>query len=490
MRGIVSVPPFNRIRQSKRVCLRQGGSSLIEVLIAMGIFALGAMVILPYVVQARRISKPGQFTDVCINAVRSKIHEYKFGALSDLSVNPALTVESRLNRNRGSGFAYAKLRYNLQHTAYCPVDTSTTTAGIPLSVTSKPLPADLTSFGREECISGIGNSALPSAFCSASPTDVITRSMYPAFRLFVNLRRVNSLLGAEDCPWHTTTSSYDFQQAEDAIKITVTGVLDLSTSFTYGDINSSSVRTRDLECHASDYIRPVGSVARYWMQSDGRIFRWQGTGEGGSDANSSFSFQVFRNLFSPNNMGFTVSPDNRFIYILRPGALVRYSGCTGDPIDCDVTTETVFRVNSGLTSITAKWLMSGNLTTHSPNRTCGNPTDGLPIIFGLMGDRVTPVCIDLPNEAGGTTPVTLRYDRYVTGGATTRIPFQVPTTGRVYSIFMDPLANRTYVLDLTCQNTLGVAAERTHCAAIYDSNDAQMLYPLNIFSVRAIAFSK
>lgn len=452
------------------------GASIIEVMISMGVFAIATMVVLPFIVQGRKIARVSEFNDMCINAVRSKLHEYKFGAETTLDVSTTLTDEAGLYGNRNIGFSYAKSRYNSERNNYCPRDLSST-AWAPLSVASKPVPTNLAQLGREECISDIGTGGVPPT-CT-SPVDVSFRSNVRNFRLFVNLRRVNSILGREDCPWYDTSSSYDFQHAEDVMKVSVTGLIDLSSTFVFADISSASVRASELQCQVSDFIRPPSPPARYWMQNDGRIFRWQGTGD------NSGNYEVFRSLASPNNLGFTVSPDNRFVYLLRPGVLIRYSGCTGDPIDCPINSQTTWQVDNNLATITAKWVMALGATEHVPNPTCGNPIDGLPVIFGLLNDRRERVCINMQADSTAAK-VNLRYDSYNPGTGVTRIPFQVSNTGRVFAIFMDPRGLTTYALDLTCVNIIG----QSNCAAIYDSNDTQMQYPLNVFSVRAIAFSK
>ena len=441
----------------------------------MGIFAIAAMVVMPFIVQGRRMARATDFNSMCTNAIRSKLHEYKFGAQTTLA-NAALSDEAGLYGNRNTGFAYAKSRYNSERDNYCPRDL-TGTPWTALSVSSKPVPANLATLGREECIMGIGAGGVPPT-CS-NPVDDSFRGAVRNFRLFVNLRRVNSILGVEDCPWYPTSNSYDFQHAEDMMKITITGLVDLSSTFVFADISSANANARELQCQLSDVIRPPSPPARYWMQNDGRIFRWQGTGD------NTTNYEVFRSLASAGNLAFSVSPDNQYIYILRAGVLVRYSGCTGDPIDCPVLSQMTWPVDNNLATITAKWVMSAGATDHVPNPTCGNPAVGLPVIFGLLNDRRERVCIDMANEVMGAK-VTLRYDLHNPGTGVTRIPFQVSGTGRVYSIFMDPRGLSTYTLDLTCTGIVG----QNHCAAIYGSNDTQMEYPINVFSVRAIAFSK
>lgn len=466
----------------------------------MGIFATAIVAIFPVIYQSRRIAKYSEFNDLCQNAVRAKLNEYRFGARSAVtSANTGLTIEtSGLIAATGStsssntGFAYAKSRYNnaTEHSRYCPIDSASTNVDgyqwIPRAVTTMP-PTDLTYLGRQECIEGLGTGFPPTC---TSIVDTRMQNIVQNFKIYVNLRRYNPIEGVEDCPWQTnvagTLTNWDFQHAEDMIKITVTGIADLSAGGKYAEITSSSPKARELFCQLTDILKPPPTLARYWLQNDGRIFKWQAKG----DETTASNYQVLQNLASPSNLAISVSPDNKYVLILRPGALIRFEGCQGDPLECPTTTTHTWPVDNNLVTMTAKWVNRQDGGQDHPNPICGTPAFSLgrPIVFGLLADRQTPVCIDLPNEAWDdpTDPVALRPNGWDPGSGATYIPFRVPATGRVHSVFSDPRANSSYVVDLTCSGIAG----RTNCSAIYDANDTNMQYPLHVFSVRAIAFSK
>jgi hypothetical protein len=159
-------------------------------------------------------------------------------------------------------------------------------------------------------------------------------------------------------------------------------------------------------------------------------------------------------------------------------------------------------------SIAAKF--TGPSPHHLPNRVCGQPNADYskPVIFGLLSDRKTVACLDLPGmstdpnppssgpptETNGSTYLYNDSASSVTvGGNATYSPFQVPPTNRVHSIFMDPTGTTTYVVDTSQATDQAGATQYMHNlygGGIYSSNDIEMLYPIESFTVRAIAFSK
>jgi hypothetical protein len=463
------------------------------------------MAIYPVVLQSKKLIKHADFYDLCINAARAKMNEYKWGKLTTFAVGSNLTVETSLDEAdpagpRNTGFAYAKGQYNLAPPStgaagtYCPVDTA---SGAPKarSVPNMP-PASLGDLGVQECIVGTGP---PPAGCT-SAIDTLMTAQLPKFKLYVNLHRYNPVLNVEDCAWNATTASYDFQQAEDMVKVTVTGLLD-TTQFaagqSYAGIVPGGPRLSELTCQISDFIRPNTYVARYWMQADGHIFRWLGTGVSGGGLTG---WEVFPTLYAggPNgNKGIAVSPDNQYAFILRPGKLIRFGPCGGDPIDCPTAGALEWDINPNIVSIGAKFLYYAGdpRATNDPlafggtnPMNCGTPSPGYPVIYGLASDHQTVYCFTLPAASGPVTGP--NYGPVITttaSGAQEAGPFILPNnSSRVHSIFMDPTGASTYVVDLTCWKFNGL----TYCGGIYNSTDVNLQYPLEIFNVRAVAFSK
>jgi hypothetical protein len=483
----------------------QSGATLIEAMVAGVMVTSLALSIYPVVVHSKKLIKHADFYDLCINAARAKMNEYKWGKRTTL--NGTLTADMSLTESiaggpTNTGFAYAKSQYNLFPPSsaltgtYCPADVG---SGAPFARTVPLMPpANLGDLGIQECIIGTGP---PPAGCT-SAIDTLMTSQLPKFKIFVNLRRYNPVMNIEDCAWNdaTTTNNYDFQQSEDMIKVTVTALLDTTlwaAGQNYAGIAAGSTRISELTCQISDFIRPPSQVARYWLQADGHIFRWLGTGVSGGGLTQ---WEVFQSLYlgGPNgNKGIAVSPDNKYAFILRPGKLIRFGPCGGDPLDCPTAGALEWDINPNIVSIGAKFLYLATDTraTNDPLAfggtnavNCGAPSAGLPVIYGLASDHQTVYCFTLP-AAGGTIPGG-NYGAVVTtnaNGAQNAGPFILPNnSSRVHSIFMDPTGASTYVVDLSCWQFNG----QTYCGGIYNSTDVNLQYPLEIFNVRAVAFSK
>lgn len=491
---------------------KERGQSLVEAVMAVAMIAGVTLTIYQLVYSSKHSSKQSDFYGQCINAVRSKLNEYKYGIQTDLTTGTMSLTNDTVNGSRGgytaanNGFAYAKMRYNTDR-YYCPYTVGPSGSYDPMTVSLNPTPApfgQLKLLGREECIvtppSGV-IPALPPTWWM-TPIDCVTNASVPdknmakatngRFRLFVNLRRYNATINGvisatnppiEDCILNTNTSNYDFQQAGDMIKVTVTGVIDLQAGESFDNIQQGTERQRTLSCQISDFIKPHTHLARYWMQTDGNIYRWIGTGTDPGASGTGQSYQVFSSLSSPGNLGFSISPDNKYALVLMPGKLLLYSGCGGDPVDCPVTTNppTEYDIDPRIVSISAAWTGTGA-------NFCAIPTPGVPVVFGLLSDHLTGVCIDL----SGTN-----QNSQLTG-----VPFQInypslaqaTQASRINSIFMDATGTSTYFVDLTCSDSiktlLGGNATTSYCGGIYHSNDIEMRYPVEAFSLRAIAFSK
>lgn len=493
---------------------KNNGASLIEVVIAVGLIGAIAVTIYPAILVGRQTIRQTNFHDVCINAVRAKLNEYRFGQNTLLAAPLTLDTSTTNPAPSSTGFTYAKLRYNTENLNYCPRALMSLT--VPLAVPTLP-PANLKDLGREECIQGF--SPLPPPEVCPSAVDTTVQTMIPGFRIFVNLRRYNPITtdpnavplpsqpGIEDCP---SVANYDFRQAGDMIKITVTGLLDLTLNpgAPFAGIGAGTVRAPELTCQITDYLRPYTPLARYWLQNDGRIYRWLGTG-------NQTNYEMFQNLRNSANMGIAVSPDNRYVFLLRGnGTLVRYDNCSGDPPNCPVANQRVWSIDTRIVSIGAKFtpiVKPAAAVPHKPFPVCGTPVDGLPVIFGMLANRQGAVCIDLPTVGLGRVPPgaprptagNTYYDGDIVAGRVTRIPFLLNPNviagnsvggvnqQRIHSIFMDPTGTATYFVDFTCSNNLnGGQPGGTYCGSIYSANDLNLQFPLETFSVRAIAFSK
>jgi type II secretory pathway pseudopilin PulG len=496
------------------------GQSLVEAMVAVALVSVASLAVYPLVLRSKKLVRHADFYSLCVNAARSKINEYRLGTAP---VNPKYdsngagqmtSDQAALYDAKQSGFSYAKDEYRTDYFNLCPSGdasgtrnvsgTMVTPGGSPpqaLAVKKMP-PADLTLLGRQECIEG----KLPCSTDQRSD-DFKLSQILPNFKIFVTLRRFNALLGLEDCMTNIFVSagggggvaympSYNFTQTGDMLKIIVTGVVDVSTGAGFIDIDKTSANQNELTCQVSDFLQPAPQIARYWLQDDGRFFRWLGNAEYPDPSLN--PWEVFKSVASPGNLGFVVSPDNQYIFVLKHGTLTRFGPCTYDPLDCPLNNRLDWLVDNNIVSISAKFT---GADPHSPNPICGKPDEvnGIPVIFGLLADRRTAVCINLPATTGAVpgdppTPTnSVTYtDQAVVGGKTTYIPFQVPPTNRVHSILMDPTGVTTYVVDTTRASDSGNNdyMHNLYGGGIYNSNDIEMLFPLEAFSVRAIAFSK
>ncbi|MEW6056516.1 MAG: hypothetical protein AB1540_07860, partial [Bdellovibrionota bacterium] len=486
------------------------GSMLVESVMAGLLLSVAILAVAPAFFQGKLNSKIIDFQQICMSAVQAKLNEYRYGSRVSIGANPNRITHANAGINglggSATGFAYAKLRYNWQKYRYCPSHFGPTGTA-PREVSSLPPVFFMEHLGREECFSGVGNEPEtypPGIATCPSAIDQRLRTDIPNMRIFVNLRRYNTVINpagpVEDCPGHVLSAPvnlgtdslgitymsednqvYDFHMAGDMIKVTVTALVDIPTGQQYAGIYKDDAREELLTCQVSDYLKPHTHPARYWLsKDDGRIYKWVGVG---ADNNH----EVFSNLRVPGAIGLLVSPDDRWVFILKPGRLIQYRNCgveADQPLNCPLGVAPIeWDIDPKVDVIFAKFTGS---TPHVPNPICTAPNffDGLPVIFGLHSDRRTASCIQLP-VGGGNAMVN-------NAGV---IPFRVPVLGggeRIKSGFMDPTGSNVYFVDSTCSDQLitngGITASK-YCGGIYHSNDMNMAYPIDIFNVNAVAFS-
>ena len=391
--------------------LSNEGSTLIETMISLAIFGMMVIAIYPAFTQIQKISKTTNTKRLCQQIVNTKLEQYKSGMpvnlpayqasyasapdKANLAQLQALSYETYSNGASPTltGFSYAKIRYNHFFPDACNGQSLATL------VTANPNLINPT-LGIRECLTSTwgwretGTSLKASAAPAQCAGDAAVTQELPNFKLYVKLEL--------DTPWKyfngynktvipaapgnptpslaerldnscpnmgntaTGTSSFDFSGQSDAIKVTVTGVIDIN-QIPLPDLAGATL-PQQLTCQVVAALNPYRYPVRYLVTSQSKIFtvhgtRWNGAADGTNDSNADASgsgasntgnTMVFSNIYQNNAqtyasgtytstnsiLGISVHPRDAAIWVLRPGLLTRYSNCSGIPINCDLTNPT------------------------------------------------------------------------------------------------------------------------------------------------------
>jgi len=214
--------------------------------------------------------------------------------------------------------------------------------------------------------------------CSANDLDVKVRAQLPYFKLYVKIQRITpwslnasalrSLQGPgglndfrfdPSCPnsrsgpflaaaTDTDASIYDFDSLGDSIRVTVTGVIDLSASTANPIKSLGGITTTDpsrLMCSVSTVLTQDEPPVRYALIGDG-MYAMRASGFSGFDpasaSTSGGQLEVMGDSMSAAIDGakaFVVHPLNLSVYLLGGGSLRRYSQCGGIPLTCHIGTD-------------------------------------------------------------------------------------------------------------------------------------------------------
>ncbi len=379
------------------------GSTLVESMIALTIFAASALAVFPILVTTKTYSRGTDVRELCTQTVKAKLAQYMAGGdLSALTESDygTLSVAKGASGWRSGAFQYAKMRYNeLYRGGICD--------GQSRAAILNSSSGEMKSLGIRECIgssvvattkpfasmcrdlsSGIYTGKCGSSSVSSTPTfsasflalpgevtwndtfggtnctsdaDKKVQSQLPNFRLYVKLERVSpwkmdsaglaDLQEANDFRYHPSCPNswsgpfsgkasdqavYDFDSLGDAIRATVTGVIDLST-FTSNQLNSFAGISKDdpgrLMCSVSSIVTQDEAPIRYAL-SGADMIALRGKGLSSTDraqdrtvlATSGIDFQGFHAL--------AVHPLNLSVYLLGADRIDRLSECGGIPLDC------------------------------------------------------------------------------------------------------------------------------------------------------------
>ena len=216
--------------------------------------------------------------------------------------------------------------------------------------------------------------------CSENESDIKVRAQLPNFKVYVKLERVTPWAltsralaalqgpGKADfrydpaCPnsWSGPFAGraadadvdadpkaeiYDFDSLGDSIRITVTGVIDLSASTVNAIKSIGGITTSDpsrLMCSVSTVLTQDEPPVRYALIGDG-MYAMRAAGLSGFDPGSSIAsssqVKVMADSMKESILGadgFVVHPLNLSVFVLGGGRLSRYSQCGGIPLRCDL----------------------------------------------------------------------------------------------------------------------------------------------------------
>lgn len=530
------------------------GVSILEALIAGALLIISATFMMPVFFSTAKTYKGTDFRDLCTKAVKQKIAQYQsgfqvtgttasagqLGALQSASIDGTLQGASASN-----GWLFAKYIYNLRTPRYsgagleCIPDTERSA----LPPTLPPsTPANLgveEAIGSPTAITGNGISvncasnicgSIQSA-CPCPEDSYFSRQLGNGFRIYTHLQRVHSLTNSivhpnvlGDCPHEGTgrwgaanaawAKEYDFDGATDAIKITVTAMLDLNSAVTgartnFAGISQNSPTSSTLVCSESAIIKPPTKPFRYILgryippiNATADSLSWPrestcgsgGTYEGRCEGAimDMYGRPVFRALWSPNIRAFNVAPNNRAVYVLyQTGELYRYGDetvpqtlgttCVGAPAECTsdgsgdpdkLLTGTLIATMPGMKAFGIVY------TNEYPDAGEHDNFQFTPIRFyGLIEDsstlRLVYTSIATPG-ANITSDIGTNTSLIPTGLNTfPRPPLTIQNS--FDSWFLSPLGSQAYVLVRSCLGSAPSNVENSYCNGIYRFEDSSNL---------------
>ncbi|MGZ3700302.1 MAG: hypothetical protein ACXWSD_00885 [Bdellovibrionota bacterium] len=520
---------------------------MIEVMIAGGLIAFIAVALLPAVFSVVDTSKSQGFRSQCSGVVRAKLQEYLNGVIDSNGVTAGATAAP-------SGFEYTKSRYQNQNGGgagvpnYCSLSPNVASPGWRESVYGNAILAA----SAVECVPGSTGCALGSGgvYVKEATSGV---AVMPGFQLWVMLRQynprvlqTNGTVSATGQPLRACPlTSYQFFGVGDAIEVTVTGMVRTDTGGRNGvpvgklyDLNhiagnSSSGNAPNplLTCSATEVVYPPRVPFRYYLASDGKIRNYQASmaaATGGAASGSAVQAMEshFRNVWVQQSGGtptdtdldvvvanirsFAVSPDNKWVYVLRPGELARYGPCydDGTVVGGSAVGGAISLTSSGLNSTTF------NGIPDCPPKPSTVATIALPTLDGLTW-KVDPNVENIAVDFGTDSTLTTNHKIYaitngqtgdtganssilVTNNSGNALPagsnpvvwatvaatgsFQLPLNHpRIRGMFIQQsfpstAGNPTLMFfDNTCYTANGIAANTsTYCASIFNSADSNM----------------
>jgi type II secretory pathway pseudopilin PulG len=321
----------------RKRALGSAGFTLMEVMIAGGILAFIAIAVMPAIFEVSKGTKTKGFKAQCTAFARAKLQEYTTG-VADQRLFPGAQASGFVP----SGFDYTKRRYQNsgQFTSGANVCSTNPTASAP---------------GYRESIFNNDIIMATTRETDASGNPVAGELL--GFQLWVLIRHYNPRVltdsgqPSRQCP----AASYQYLQVGDALEVTVTGMIrtlpnvneggrGTSPFGNYRDVDANTPHPQ-LTCSVTDVVYPPVLPFRYFMAPDGMFYNLQAKlSEGTADPTASphASQAHFRNVWSIGPVGapdgaartpssgiksIVVSPDNKYVWVLRTGEIARYGPC-------------------------------------------------------------------------------------------------------------------------------------------------------------------
>jgi type II secretory pathway pseudopilin PulG len=330
---------------------KSGGFSVIEVMVAGGLLAFIAVALLPAIFSVVDTNKATGFRSQCSALVRAKLQEYLNGGVEGASGGSTQTT---------SGFEYTKSRYQQYGVGVCTNTPSALTPGYRETV-------------YRNTVAAVSPFAMPQEMDALGTSPALSRELL-GFQLWVMIRHYNprTLTGGQPtraCP----PATYQFFQVGDALEVTVTGMIRTHQSIGAGgrgftkvgklmdqlsdpNDNSSAIAPNPLlTCSSTEIIYPPRLPFRYYLSPDGKILNLQAKlalDSNVAGATSEAAEAHFRHVWSGPKTGgtyddtyriplsnirsFAVSPDNKYVWVMRPGELARYGPCYDDGTQVNV----------------------------------------------------------------------------------------------------------------------------------------------------------
>lgn len=479
---------------------KEAGFTILEGMVSGALLVIVAVAMFPAFFALLNKSQVTNFKIQCNAMVKAKLQEYVTGA--GAVAGSADGATSGLGAVP-TGFEYARSRYQ-------------TVAG---ACSTNP-----DDYGFRESVAG--NALL----ADTAGTEAGLPGTFKGFQLWVNIQQYNprvttGSLPTLNCPVVATTATgllngYQFTRLGDAIEITVTGMIrtepdagasgggrggagaastdPIGQKASYGGLrdlnwNQAAVNWKpnpELMCSLRQRVAAPSQMFRYFLGADGRIRRYipglvseRATLLSVAPVMEAHyrsiwvskpdSFNVNNTKPVGNILSFSVSPDQSSVYILKPGSLIRYTGCT----EGDVTVDG--KVFPGTPDCGAGATIT-ETNISAQNAQIENIAVDFRDIADVNDDRVYGFRNSGPNS--DDQGITL-FDR--TSGLFKEIdgadePYSLPPVPRIKGIFLAhsyPLVNRPelFVIDNTCYfGPGGVSTNAAYCVSIYGAGDDQM----------------
>jgi len=459
----------------KRSECAERGYSVMEVMIASGILGFIAVALLPSVFALVDNSKVQAFRSVCSTLVRSKAQEYVTG----VGASAAGAVVP-------SGFEYTKQRFRDNH-GQCQATTTGASPGFRENVNSNTIIPDT---GGQE---------------AGLPANMKGYQQYVLLRHY-NPRKI--VAGSGNQPQRgCANANYQFFRAGDAIEVTVTGMIRTTGTAAAGGRDGRPFgKLQDngglphplLTCSTTQIIYPPRLPFRYYLGNDGKIRNYQATiaySAAAPNATLEAMESHFRSVWSAvpsggtvnspvlaNIRSFAIAPDNKSVYVLKPGVIELYASCTDQTVtvggiaypgvpDCSRTVgKSSWAIDGNIENIAVDFR---DLTSEAVEETTPVTTDDR--IFGLFNTGSTGGEIRQLQKGSGVG--TWIANTAIEDSISLALPANRP---RIRAMFISqnfPKVNKPslFFVDNTCYTGGSTSPSGwVHCASIFNSGDVNM----------------